>query len=407
MNLSGPMAPHPNWQVFGPDLRTYRDHNAIGVFMEGESVGVTHLVELKVYLEAHLLWDPSRDPQAVIDEFLTGYYGKAAPALRETLAVLEDRVRGIRLSWYEGPDAYWLDLATMNRATDLLDQAEAAAAGDSTRLARVRRARLAFDHQWLYGYWGYREQATRSGVPFRGPADPAAAAAGFAARVRAEMTTWSPDFMTRGIPGFMGKSFDTALADLTTRAVDQPPAPGPLPAQFQGIAGDRIIDIDERLANVFTHAGAAIVADPKASNGKTMRVPKAPAPSWAVQAKTKAFAQLGGFGRYHVYAVVRCDLQAETSLAFVGGVWDDRNRAGLGAVSFPIGKPAPPATAAQIDANPEIRFTTVISGAPVTDGEYHVYDFGVYDLPHNDISVWVGTTTGDIYVDRFVFVKDR
>ena len=49
---------------------------------------------------------------------------------------------------------------------------------------------------------------------------------------------------------------------------------------------------------------------------------------------------------------------------------------------------------------------TVPSGAPVVDGDYHVFDFGVHDLTHREISVWVGTTTGDLYVDRFVFVKE-
>ena len=43
---------------------------------------------------------------------------------------------------------------------------------------------------------------------------------------------------------------------------------------------------------------------------------------------------------------------------------------------------------------------------PVTDGEYHVYDLGVYDLPHSQIYAWVGTTTGDMYVDRFLFVRE-
>ena len=93
-------------------------------------------------------------------------------------------------------------------------------------------------------------------------------------------------------------------------------------------------------------------------------------------------------------------------VGFVGGVWDDLNRKGLGAVSFPIGKPAPPLKPEGVDASPAIRFATIESGAPVTDGEYHVYDFGTYDLPHGDISVWVGTTAGDMFVDRFIFVKE-
>jgi hypothetical protein len=30
----------------------------------------------------------------------------------------------------------------------------------------------------------------------------------------------------------------------------------------------------------------------------------------------------------------------------------------------------------------------------------------VYDLSHSSIYAWVGTTTGDLFVDRFLFVKE-
>jgi len=244
-----------------------------------------------------------------------------------------------------------------------------------------------------------------TGAPFLGPEDPAKLAEEFSARVRAEVATWKPDFMTRGIQGCMGKSFDQYLDELSMLARANGRS-APLPPMFSDIPRSRIIDMDESRATIFPHAGASIVEDPKAANGLAMRVPKADQPSWAVQAKTRGFAELGGFGTYHVYAVVRCELQADTGAAFVGGVYDDANAKGLGAVSFPIGKPAPAPTQDEVDRNPQVTFETLAGGAPVTDGEYHVYDFGVYELPHGALSIWVGTTTGDMYVDRFVFVKE-
>ena len=403
MNLPGPLAPYPNWQVFADDLRTYRDHNAVGVFMESESVGFSHFVELKVNLMAHLLWDPSQDEQALIDEFLRGYYGAAAPALGEAMAALQERAKGHRLTWHDGPDAHWLDLATMNRVTELLSRAEAAVAAEPELLMRVRRSRLSIDHQWLRGYGLYRQQAAQQGVDFLGPADPAESAAELSARVRAEAATWTPDFMTRGISSCMGGM--DAYLDSLQRLAAAAGKSAPLPPIFAEIPRSQIVDMDESLATVFTYAGASIVEDPRAANGLAMKVPRAQQPSWAVQAKTRGLGDLGGFGTYQVYAVVRCEVQAEEGAAFVGGVWDDRNRTGLGAVSYPIGAPAPPPTAEEIDRNPDIRFATIAGGDPVTDDEYHVYDFGTHDLSHGDISIWVGTTTGDIYVDRFVLVR--
>ena len=105
MNLPGPIAPHPNWQVFAPDLRAYRDNNAIGCFMESESTSVTPFVELKVYLMAHLLWNPARDEAALLNEFLDGYYGAAASPMRNVMRLLEDRAGQERLTWRQGHGA--------------------------------------------------------------------------------------------------------------------------------------------------------------------------------------------------------------------------------------------------------------------------------------------------------------
>jgi len=405
MNLMGPLTPHPNWQVFGPDFRSYRDHNAVGVFCEGESTSITDFVALKVYLMAHLLWDPAQDEEALINDFLRGYYGKAAPALREALRVYEQQAANQRLMWHEGVDASWLGLAAMNRLTELFGQADAAVARDLVATTRVRRARLSLDHQWLQGYGLYRALAERQQVPFLGPADPAAAAADIAGRVRADAATWTPGAMPRSFQGFTGLSVEAYLDRLTKLATAVVKV-GPLPEAFRDLPRERIIDMDEALVRLYPEAGATIVEDAKASNGLAMRVPRRPAASWGAQAWTRCLDALGGFGKYHVYAVVRCELQADTGAAFVGGVYDYTYAKGLGAVSFPIGKPAPPLTPEQLDANPAIRFATIRSGAPVTDGEYHVYDFGTYDLPHGGISVWVGSTTADIFVDRFLFVRE-
>jgi hypothetical protein len=164
--------------------------------------------------------------------------------------------------------------------------------------------------------------------------------------------------------------------------------------------------MDETRCSIIKSSGAKIVEDPKASNGFAMRVPKAPKPSWGVQAHTKVLGALGGFGRYRVYVVARCEIQADSGDAFVAGLYDKIGKKGLGTVSFPIGKAASAADPKQVDTNPAV-LGAMRSGTPVTDGEYHVYDLGVYDLPHSSIYAWVGTTTGDLFVDRFLFVKEQ
>ena len=137
-----------------------------------------------------------------------------------------------------------------------------------------------------------------------------------------------------------------------------------------------------------------------------MKLPQAAHPSWGLQATTGRFESLGGFGRYRVYAVARCEFKTDAGAAFVGGVWDNRNRKGPGSFSFPVNKPAAPLTAKENDLNPQPTSDIITNGNPVVDNEYHVYDFGVYDFSHDDMLVWLGTTTGDLYVERFVFVRE-
>ena len=410
MNMSGPLAPHPNWPVFGPDFRTYRDNRAVGVFCESESVGITDFVALKVYLMAHLLWDPSRDEKMIMDEFVVGYYGKAGPLVKQVLNGFEKLGSKVRMHAYsEGPYASWLDLEAMNRATELFREAEAAVAEDPLTLARVKRARISLDHQWLRGYAGYREQAKNKGAAFLGPQDPAKGAADFSAYVRGEIAAAPKDYQKCHMPmmvqfQFMNKTFDADLNELTQLATKG--KCGALPACLSDLPPSKIINMDHTLVNVLQNHGAEVVVDAKSTSGLAMKVPQAAVPSWAVQAMTKRFSSLGGFGRCRVHAVVRCDLKADKGAAFVGGVWDNRNRKGLGSFSFPAGKPAAPLSAKDAAPPPPFAFAPITNGKPVTDGEYHVYDFGVYDFSHADMLVWVGTTTGDMYVERFVFVRE-
>jgi len=411
MNMSGPLAPHPNWHVFGPDFRTYRDNHVAGVFCESQSVGFTDFISLKVYLMAHLLWDPSRNEKEIINEFLAGYYGKAGPLVNHVLDVFEQLGSKVRMdSYQEGPYASWLDLEAMNRATELFQEAEAAVADDPITFARVKRSRLSLDHQWLRGYAGYRWQAKNKGVNFFGPQDPAKGAADFSALVRAEIAAAPKDYIDACMPNlvqfqFMSKTFDAYLDDLKQLATNG--KSGSLPACLSDIPPSIIINMDYTLVNLLANRGAVVV-DAKSTSGLVMKVPEAANLSWAVQAWTKSFSSLGGFGRYHVYVVVRCDLKTDKGLAFMGGVWDGRNRKGLGAVSFPIGKPAPQLTAKEVSPSPSITFAPITSGNAVTDCEYHVYDIGAYDFSHDNMLVWVGVglKTGDMYVERFVFVRE-
>ncbi len=111
---------------------------------------------------------------AVIDDFLTGYYGPAAPYLRRYIDITHRTLRrsGARLDIYKGPreaaDSY-LTPRLMDRYERLFDRAADAVADDPVLSRRIREARLPLEYARL-------EQAGLYGTGKRGffERDPAA-----------------------------------------------------------------------------------------------------------------------------------------------------------------------------------------------------------------------------------------
>ena len=79
INFSQYLLPFPNYDVCAYNLRYFRDQQAVGVLTMGqyESEG-GEFTELRQWIQAKLLWNPDLDPQPLIHQFITDYYGKAA-----------------------------------------------------------------------------------------------------------------------------------------------------------------------------------------------------------------------------------------------------------------------------------------------------------------------------------------
>ncbi|MBT4815891.1 MAG: DUF4838 domain-containing protein, partial [Lentisphaerae bacterium] len=81
-NFHGYLLPHPNFHVLAENLRFFVKHKAIGVFEQGDSgCRVGDFVRLRAWYLAHLLWNPEADENALLAEFMSGYYGAAATHL--------------------------------------------------------------------------------------------------------------------------------------------------------------------------------------------------------------------------------------------------------------------------------------------------------------------------------------
>ena len=94
-NFNQYLAPFPNLDELGVDLAMYHRNHVVGLFLQGarSKGGGGELAELRSWMLARLLWDPSLDPNALVREFLHGYYGAAAPAMQEYLDLEHHEVR--------------------------------------------------------------------------------------------------------------------------------------------------------------------------------------------------------------------------------------------------------------------------------------------------------------------------
>lgn len=88
------MAPWPNFQVLGPNIRVFGDNKAIGVFEEAQyqSAGA-EFDEMKAWTVNHLLWNPDQNVDSLVSVFVDGYYGKAAPRIMDYYRLCQSLVK--------------------------------------------------------------------------------------------------------------------------------------------------------------------------------------------------------------------------------------------------------------------------------------------------------------------------
>jgi hypothetical protein len=154
-NFSNYLLPCPNLRVIEPNIRYFVAHGAKGIFMQaaGNSTGA-ELSDLRNYVMAGLLWDPTRSGQQRIDEFLDLHYGKAAPPIRRFINMYHDHcvAKGIHQNCFGKAERYAIDETIAAAAMDAFAEALALADSDAVK-ARVEKAsicawRAAIDPAW-------------------------------------------------------------------------------------------------------------------------------------------------------------------------------------------------------------------------------------------------------------------
>ncbi len=160
VNFAHYYVPFPNFRALAADLRFYRDIGVEGVYLQGmgHGGGGGEWSLLRPWYIMKLAWNPDQDADALLRDFLRGYYGDASDALHDYIMLLEDVVeqQNIHAHLYTNAAMGYLTDAILEEADVLFDAAEAAVAGDAELLERVRVARMPLSYARFFPRNGYR-----------------------------------------------------------------------------------------------------------------------------------------------------------------------------------------------------------------------------------------------------------
>ncbi len=366
-NFARYVQPQPNYFNLGPNLRFFRANGVRGVFEQGayQSNG-SEMTELRAWVQAQLLWDPSQDDKALIDEFLKGYFGPAAAPIRRYLELMSNAAKDHHVGVFDPPMAGYLDYDTMRKAENLWQEAERVTKGDERW--RVRQGHLAVRYVWLNRWNDFRAKARNAGHVWPMSTSRRSVAADWLAVATGPGPQgWSP--MTAVDEGRLSPQAWVA------QFANDPAEPAPLPAR-RAVAprpGETDLQDDQaRLAN--EPDWATLRADPLASDGIACWMPGTHH-EWAFQLPLKTT------GRYRVLVVARVDRSAVPGAAFSAGLYDDASRQALVTHTF----------------------ETKDLGAG-----YKSFDLGTFELAPTTY-VWVAppgrAEVQGVWVDRVVLVK--
>lgn len=163
-----PSIPTPQMPTYAPDLRFFLKHNVEGLFIEFPYALYADMRELKIWVLCKLLENPELDTEALIDEFVNGYYGAAAPKVRQYLKNLDAAATRSRaeIDWYAKLGQFsYLTLDFLRQSDALFEQAAAAVAKSPVHSRRVRRARYSIDDAALLRYPRLLIEWKRTGKP--------------------------------------------------------------------------------------------------------------------------------------------------------------------------------------------------------------------------------------------------
>jgi hypothetical protein len=147
-NFGNYLLPFPNQRVRAPNIRFFVANNVKGIFEQDTyDTADSELWALGGYMTAKLLWNPNYDANKAMSEFLDGYYGKAAPAVRAYIDLMHDHAeqKNLHVQLWTPPTSPHISDDILTKADAKWQEAEGLVAGEPELLDRVKRSRMSVD----------------------------------------------------------------------------------------------------------------------------------------------------------------------------------------------------------------------------------------------------------------------
>ncbi|MBQ6142394.1 MAG: DUF4838 domain-containing protein [Kiritimatiellae bacterium] len=348
--------PFSNIYAFQGNIKFFRDNNVKELFEQGDQCG-RHgaFAELKAWLLAKLMWNPDRPVEPLIDDFLAGYYGNAAPFVRKYLKEEHRRMR----EWApaKGPMRIWRSEAFRGLDDDFVEWAKPLwkkavywVKDDPALSYNVRMSEFSFDFLRLERL---RPKPMRKEVLF-------APSPGNDARV-AEVKALTQSLLDR-----MDEAKDISLSESRARhnalIAGWKEYVAPATNAAVNAVETQCAVLEERYFSLSRPGQwGAFVDDPKAADGKALKLFNTHF-EWCTSFAMGKVAFKPG-AKYKVRARVRVEKERDGGEAFWAGVYDPAAKKGLGDIA--------PRTDAIKDA--EYAWYDICTWTPRADGNEYFW----------------------------------
>jgi hypothetical protein len=375
-NFSNYLAPHPDLRVLAPNIRFFVDHGVKGILEQGNNRTLNgEWEELRAWVLAKLLWNPQLDANVLIDEFLAGYYGKAAPKLRAYINLLHDRAEpsGYYLKLDDELKAPYLTTELLTDSRKLLQEAADTVVNDDVLKRRVERVALAPAYIFAVRWPCLRREVELAKQPW-----PITATREDLIATIARLSGSEPLF--EDFSGDTTPQIETFSLKYGGRTV---PA---RPQGFENVASEDFIDFQDECAQLWGRPKKANwVVDPQASDGKAAWMPGDHAEWDYYMLLNDPTLKAAYNDEWDAYAAVRIEKTGNAGAAFSCGIYD------------PVAK----RDSVKID----------VAAADIDGQSYHVYKVGRLQPKPTDY-FWAapannGVVVQGVYVDRFFLVRAK